>query len=478
LLILIGAWMVLAPPVRLPAQEPILHFGFNQSLDGTVGGAVTQAKPGPGASFVRSVNGYGLQSRPHQIAATIPITRSMIPSSGTFVVWFRADERIGPDSAGGSITLVDGAGMRIRLERRPNLVALDVRIGSDGRGAMEGDALFSHFRKDVWYQMALVWDFPTMQMDFYLNGVLQQDLRPRMTSPDRVAEEPEFLALTKSVISLAIDAPTLFGTAFTAEEIDTTANGIRMPGLQGEGRTIFDGGIDLSRYKLELIYDADFREPLRVRNELALIEGGFRREPSQETEWVLEGDGKVWTQDGSLLIETTGSRNAGHLVLWSTRRFPDDILIEFEMEPEDIGRGLAILFFATRPIERPDGSIFASPLPLRDGLFIRYHSGALNGYHVSYWSGGRRTVNLRKNAGFVLATCGDDVAASTGATPHRLRVLKAGRKIEVEADGRLALRYWDTAASNAVWSDGYVGLRQMGDTHRMRYGSFKVYQLK
>jgi hypothetical protein len=48
----------------------------------------------------------------------------------------------------------------------------------------------------------------------------------------------------------------------------------------------------------------------------------------------------------------------------------------------------------------------------------------------------------------------------------------------VEADGQLELQFEDSAPSSSIWTDGYLGLRQMRHTQRMRYGALRVYKLK
>lgn len=457
------------------AQEPILSFPLDGSLSGTIHGTPARGELGPGATFVAVPDRVGLQATIGNAAIVIPTTHEALPNQGSFLVWFRFTERVGPDESGGIIDLAAGAGLRVRLIRKPNLVQLTLGVAGDDGTTLDGNALLSHLNADTWYHLALCWNVKAQQMELFLNGVLQQDLEPqKVKAPPALGS----LSLGGSAVPMMISAPTIYDRLLEQSEILGAAGVSRMPPLSGEGRTVFENGLDLSRYKLELIYQADFRKPLRVAHEWDSSAGGKRMLVPSDAEWVLEGDGTAWTEDGSLYVESSGERNAGHLVLWLKQRFPDDVLIEWEMEPANIDRGLAILFLATRPKEKPASSIFDESLPLRDGLFPRYHSGALDGYHISYWSGGRRTVNLRKNFGFLLATCGDDVVSARGAGSHRLRVLKAGGTIQVEADGQLELQFEDSAPSSSIWTDGYLGLRQMGHTQRMRYGALRVYKLK
>jgi len=86
-------------------------------------------------------------------------------------------------------------------------------------------------------------------------------------------------------------------------------------------------------------------------------------------------------------------------------------------------------------------------------LFPNYHTGALNNYHISYWAGTRGSANLRKNHGSMLAAVGNDVIAGQTPGPHRVRLLKTGGKVRLEARGKRALSY-DDPGKESVWTDG------------------------
>ena len=176
--------------------------------------------------------------------------------------------------------------------------------------------------------------------------------------------------------------------------------------------------------------------------------------------------------------------NGKHHVLWSTRRFPKSFLLEFGVSPINANIGLTIVFFATRSLE--GGSPFDLGLPKRAGNFRTYHSGALNGYHCSYWAtnpadGGilRRTTNLRKNCGFAMPAAGIDRIGGEGPGPHRVRILKVAGKIRAETRGKLALIFDDDGKTyGPVWKDGWIGLRQMGHSEQVSYTHFKVWKVE
>ena len=86
-------------------------------------------------------------------------------------------------------------------------------------------------------------------------------------------------------------------------------------------------GIDLAQVHLAPYYEADFSRPLRYVEESSLFENEQRvRTPSASVEWVLEGDASARVTDGRLSLVNDG----GHLVFWSTRKFPANFMLEFE----------------------------------------------------------------------------------------------------------------------------------------------------
>lgn len=232
-------------------------------------------------------------------------------------------------------------------------------------------------------------------------------------------------------------------------------------------------GLDLSKLKLETLYEADFKQPLKLVKEAELFAGDKRSPVPAGVDWVLEGEAEARTENGKLVLQN----KSGHLVCWQTREFPADLLVEFAMSPIDSNKGLAIVFFAARG--RDGGGIFDASQPRRDGMFKNYHSRDLDCYHTSYWACGstgeaRGTAHIRKNQGFHLVAVGKDFIAGQGAGPHQVRILKLGSNITVEVDGKIAVQWQDDAEFGPVLGAGRVGLRQMGHVDECRYSYFKV----
>lgn len=67
-------------------------------------------------------------------------------------------------------------------------------------------------------------------------------------------------------------------------------------------------GLDLSRVALDLVYEADFSQPLRVIREVDLFENGRRVRRPEAADWVLEGSkATVSTVGGRLHLANGGS---------------------------------------------------------------------------------------------------------------------------------------------------------------------------
>jgi len=234
-------------------------------------------------------------------------------------------------------------------------------------------------------------------------------------------------------------------------------------------------GLDVSGLDLRLLYEADFSKPLRFVKEDDLVRDGRRVRRPEDVDWVLEGKASARVEGGRLYL----TNDAGHLVFWNTRTFPDSFLLEFGVSPADANNGLNIVFFAATG--RDGGDIFELDQPFRGGEFKTYHSGQLNCYHASYWAVDPRgnlrgTAHVRKNFGFHLVAAGKDFMAGQGPGPHRVRVLKLGARIQAEVAGKLAVQWSDDGRTyGPVLHQGRIGLRQMSHSKECSYTGFKVW---
>jgi hypothetical protein len=207
-------------------------------------------------------------------------------------------------------------------------------------------------------------------------------------------------------------------------------------------------------------------------------------DPRELSDWVLEGGRSMRIEDGRLILESAPAANAdepsrNHLVCWLKQEAPADFLCEIVLRPQDKRNGLNIIFFSTRGL---DGrSVFDPSLAPRDGTFVQYHSGDLQGYHVSYWAAPRSTTHIRKNRGFHLVAVSelDEIAGTPPEVFVTLRIYKRADKIRVMVNDRIVVAWDDDGRSfgPAILHSGWIGLRQMGYTQRTDYDRVALFPL-
>jgi len=266
---------------------------------------------------------------------------------------------------------------------------------------------------------------------------------------------------------------------------------IGLPLLCVYGQEINAKGLDLSNYKLETVYSTDFSNPsdIVIVSENSLFDNGKRQSPPKQADWIYEGKDEVWIDDGTLWIGgkredyTFGTEAAYHSVIWNTRRFPDNFLLEFNLIQTQ-KKGLNIVFFAADPTEG-EGSIFHPELPKRSGDFTNYTKGAIDSYHISYFATTRRGdprgfANMRKNSGFLGVANGEDLITETDSLgPHTIRLLKVNNQVTLEVNGRIVLDWTDDGSlGGPPHESGYIGLRQMRQSAICGYADFKVWEVR
>jgi len=492
-LMALGILFLLAVLWQEPISAQVMEFNFDGNLNGLVGGERLTARPGEGARFVQSVEGQGIEPD-EDAAVVIPVPEGILKRSGTIAFRLRPSRTIrispAPDGKPLSAPIVQCPLFDIVLSELKRHPRLEVTVRLAGGKKLRGQIFLSHLKGGQWYHLAFAWDANSGRLEMYLNGVLQQYLIRGFPKPEPWEPTSPLsgelrlggrLGSGDIAAKIAVDSLQLWQKFMSESEVRATLKGRDIAALAGEGRTNYEGALDLSKYNLELIYEADFNRPLNVVMEDDLFEGEKRVRTPDGYEWVFEGPGRAWTEGGKLHIESFKPKEQGHVVLWNTRVFPESFLLEFGFSPEDSLMGLNIIFFCATTLD--GGDIFGLGVPRRGGIFKNYHSGALNCYHISYWAVAqtgvpRRTANLRKNYGFFLPSCGIDRIAGEGAGPHRVRLLKVGNKIRLETRNRLSLVYDDDGKTyGPVWGTGRIGLRQMGHTHKATYTHFKVWRV-
>ena len=474
---------------------PDLAFDFSKGLEGVLLGQRVTAKLGPGARFVKSPFGKAVESGPEGPAAILPAPAKLWREQGALALRFRLsrDVRYQKEVRRLDIPLIRCPAFEMGLEEWRICTRFKVyRKAAKGAGkkanyVLLGRHWWSHLKGGVWYSLIVTWNARWGQFEAYLNGVKQGKLRGGAGGvrwdnafPKDTRLDVGFTAgQGKLKVRTAVASVTMYPRFLHPRDVQALLKGRKVAPLRGEGRMpARNDALDLAPYKLTPVYSADFSKPLKVIHEDRLFEGKKRARVPKGEDWVLEGPGRAWTEKGTLWLQNKGY----HVVLWNTRVFPENVLLEFGYVPEDSLRGLNIVFFAARP--KAGGGIFDLALPKRAGKFVTYTRGHVNSYHTSYWATGpqrtkRDTGNLRKNSGFYLVALGEDLVAGKGPGPHRVRIFKFKGRIRLEVNGKLAL-VWDDDGKTygPVWKDGCIGLRQMMHTGKGGYTSFKVWRVE
>lgn len=342
------------------------------------------------------------------------------------------------------------------------------------------------------YQLVLNWDASADKLMGFLQGVEQSDMAhwrkeraPMEIEAGRSFSFGGYLTYEdRPVAPIAVASLAFYDRPLTPQQARALAGAAQVPPMAGEGRTVYDEPLDLSGYDFELIYENDFSEPVDWMHENDLLDGEGRRVKLPETEWVLEGEYATLAQDGDALTVRTAKpedRKQGHMVLFNTRVFPDDILVDYTFSLQNDRKGLHIIFFNTH---YPAGeTIFDLDLPARKADFRKYIVEDINNYHISPWASDegalRRTANMRKNSGFRLVAVGNDTIGGAGTGPHRIRLLKHDGTIRLEANGVQAIEYDDDGVSHGpVWDvPGNIGFRFMAHAGEATIDSLKVYRV-
>ncbi len=210
-------------------------------------------------------------------------------------------------------------------------------------------------------------------------------------------------------------------------------------------------------------------------------------EPSDTASWIMEGQAKITFKNGKMQMSSVLGQAAGqaaNFVYWCDKKFPDNIIIEWDFSPLS-EEGLAILFFAADGQGGKD--LFDPSLKPRTGPYIQYHTGDINAFHVSYYRRSEveecalNVANLRKSAGFYLVTQGADpipAAKYRSEEPYRLRIVKTRENVEFFVNDLAIFKFSDDGKSYGDHlTDGYIGLRQktplVGE-----YSNLRVYMIK
>ena len=504
-----GAALALALGLAVCARAQVVEFKLDGSPEGRVGGRKMSARLGPKAKYVKSVEGRGVEPTVQAPAVIVPVPDDLWKPSGALAFRFRPSRTVRlHDRPFPSVVLANCPVFQLVVQEHRKHARLAVTAFHGGAKpktkterrqiawATRGALNWSHLKAGQWYHLVFTWHAAKGRMDVYLNGEIQQELRlrrrwPPWTPPAKPKGELELggvMGQGPAAARFAVDSVQLFEDFMDEKGVAAILKGRPNFALAGEGRWDLPGSIDLKRYKLTPVYEADFTKPLNWIDEEDLFDGDKRVRLPKGKDWVLENYQRrcvAYTEKGRCVVRAKDKKQLSHMVLWNTREFPKDFLLEFGFSPKDSRVGLTIIFFATRNLK--GGSPFDLWVKKRAGSFRTYHSGELNGYHTSYWAcnpfdGGilRRSANLRKNMGFAMPAAGIDRIGGMGPGPHHVRLLKVGSRIRLETRGRMALSFDDDGKTyGKAWTHpGWIGLRAMAHSVQVAYTSFKVWKVE
>ncbi len=443
----------------------------------------------------------GVKHLPAATGSTGPILSVDVPArawptgQGTIMMRVRTSRRIGnvpPQTPARKTNIILSPAIGLELSESTDCPRF--RIFSPAMAKARGPVIrISYLDPGKWYHLALAWEASTGKVNVYVNGWAQQkvQLRPWKPSPNAAGKLQlgGVLGTGKDSAIIAVRAAEMHAWYMSEAQVRRTLVGQTLCEVGSGVRQSYEHPFDLSGYTLKPIFVPDFSKPLPIVAEDDFFKDGKRIGQPKPGQWVLEGTAKAFTAGGQLTIDNLLTSSPNHVVLWLPRVFPENFLLEFDITIEKEDEGLAIVFFAARPRDDPKGSIFRKGLARRGGLFKSYIVGDVNSYHVSYLaaSGGsamggpRRTANCRKNSGFWMVACGDDQiqGKGLGRGPHRVKFLKVGSKIRVEANGRLCVAFDDDGKTwGPVLTDGYIGLRQMNHLLSAQYSNLKIYSVE
>ncbi len=431
------------------------------------------SKPSVFAPDVSSFPASPDQTRTIRGPYTTNVPKSLLGPRGSVCLWFRPAKTILGKSD--RLHLINGDAFEMFIDPRDSETWVLFHSGPAMTGKADPDknrfhwfgAALTHLKADHWYHALWTWDAKNPGRNaFYLDGIWQAGGRPFDFDGQLKASDRD-VNMTIGSQALTVSTTSFYRHPIGHSQARHLCERVGHAGYTSEGIRRFHG----ERF---VPADVDWEHPV--------YETDFDDE-SALAAWKLEGGLRMGVASGNLVLEsnnktTSSEAKANHLVCWLTREVPADFLLEFTVRPQNRKRGLNIVFFNARGLKGEN--IFEPPIRPRTGVFKQYTRGDFNNYHISYWSGGRGTANLRKNKGFHLAAIGRDLIDTTPANAFQtVRLYKRGGKIRLTVDDVISVSYDDDGKTYGPvhTHSGWIGLRQMRHTQYCEYGYVKVYPL-
>ena len=285
-------------------QEPVLQLDLDGSLTSRAGGRSVTAQFGQEAKFIESAEGQGIEPGPEGPAVVVPVPDELWRPAGTLAFRIRPSRTLRIYKDGKlNVDLVKCPLFTLGLMEFKRHIVLRASMAHDGSekdrkvlgAATRGQLYWSHLKGGKWYHVAVAWDAAKGRFDVFLSGSIQQELRLRRRwQPWRPPAKPSgnleiggTLGEGDAAAKIAVDSIQLYPAFMDEACVAATLKGRPNFALTNEGRWDFEDSLDLSPYKLALLYETEFDKPLNWIHEDDLFDGEKRVRTPEGKDWVL-----------------------------------------------------------------------------------------------------------------------------------------------------------------------------------------------
>ena len=353
-----------------------------------------------------------------------------------------------------------------------------------GKGSFYEEAFFlphkalisvSHagFKRNIWYQMALTWDYTQDKYNLYLNGILignQNHFNATKFYRDSINS-----SLYTGNPTLAFSTIQFYDAVLTASQIHT---GFRKDATsfsqerENELISTYNGkGLGNFLWKP----DNNWQKKLFI---------DFSKPSDLDSFYVQGNPVAVTINNEGLLIETvdklyTGSLLDSQVYVWSNKPFEGDLYVEYEFKVLRPG-GLSLLMVQASGMNRED---FMADYPLRKGgRMTTVYGEDVRNYHWEYY---REMADMRNdvsNSALMKNPFLYPLSFNALATPveknvwHKLQFLQTGNQLTGAIDGIKMVEFIDNGFNNngPVYNFGRIAIRCMLHS-KLVYRNLRVY---
>ncbi|MEE9443955.1 MAG: DUF1961 family protein [candidate division Zixibacteria bacterium] len=245
---------------------------------------------------------------------------------------------------------------------------------------------------------------------------------------------------------------------------------------------------DLIGSEINVLWQKEFSAPMEVESRKGKLVYTSENDKGGGIEaWIVEGPGIIDTEDDVIYVRSKipdpPDPSTGHFNFWCREDMPQSFVAEWEFKPVS-EYGLAGVFFSATGENGED--IFDPALPVRDGHYPQYHSGAIASYFLFYYT--NRKVNRTTDYSTSWLLKANNISSlgkgEMGIHPRRnefskVCLIKDNNRIQFSVNGRVTLDFTDPGNERwgPVLNGGKIGFRQMARTVAA-YRKFKVWELK